>query len=279
MLAYLNVASTDTQATLFRDDHAQEIILSLRGSTSLPDFLTDFTFFPVNYTGCAGCEAHVGFYTAWKSIAANARAAIDKAQAASPKYALVITGHSLGGALSQLAFAGLSDVGYKIKYGWSYGQPRDGNQAYADYIDRLSGSTDAHTGTFYRVTHANGTSPSPCSSLQTSLTPDRRRAAAAADVCRLPPLAHRVLGDGRHQRDAECQHHVPLPGPGEPGVQRRRRRAVYQRRAHLVPGHQLRHRLYLAALEMAVFSMHSPPRVRASFVPVLLSCLWTLLRA
>lgn len=41
VVTYFDEASTDTQATLFRDDSAKEYILSYRGTSNLQDFLAD----------------------------------------------------------------------------------------------------------------------------------------------------------------------------------------------------------------------------------------------
>lgn len=157
VLNYLQNSTTDTQATLFRQDSTRQLIISYRGSSDLQDFLTDFSFFPVTYPGCTGCMVHVGFYTAWQSIKPQSMAALDAALAANPGYSIVIVGHSLGGALSNLAWTDLVSSGKypSITKGWSYGEPRVGNQPYADYVDSLSHSTDLIVGNFYRVTHYN----------------------------------------------------------------------------------------------------------------------------
>lgn len=158
VVQYLEDKPTNTEATLFRVDSTKELIISYRGSSSLQDFITDFAFFPVAYNGCTGCEAHVGFYTAWQGIQNQSMAALDNSVKAYPDYQITIVGHSLGGALVSLAYAGLVSSGKypQIDAAWSYGEPRVGNQAYADFVDKLSGSTDTHVGNFYRVTHANG---------------------------------------------------------------------------------------------------------------------------
>lgn len=38
---------------------------------------------------------------------------------------------------------------------YNSGQPRVGNQAYADHVDQLAGASATEAGIFYRVTHAN----------------------------------------------------------------------------------------------------------------------------
>lgn len=55
-----NDAKTDTQVTLFRDDSAQEYILSFRGTSSVQDFVTDLEQTLVSCSAadgisCLGC--------------------------------------------------------------------------------------------------------------------------------------------------------------------------------------------------------------------------------
>lgn len=55
-----NVSSTDTQATLFRDDTSKEIIIAFRGSSSPKDLDSDFEFTSVPLTAvgtsCKSCN-------------------------------------------------------------------------------------------------------------------------------------------------------------------------------------------------------------------------------
>lgn len=115
---------------------------------------------PLSPKRCPGCTVHLGFYTAWASAAEAVKAELDSAfaTAAYANYTLVIGGGSLGAALSNLAFASLKpQPQYPIRAVYNSGQPRVGNQAYADYVDGLAGanSTSGEAGTFYRTTHAN----------------------------------------------------------------------------------------------------------------------------
>lgn len=61
-----------------------------------------------------------------------------------PKYKVVITGHSLGGAIARLTYFFLEDtkqfpnVAYEL---YTYGEPRVGNKYFADYMNRQSITT------------------------------------------------------------------------------------------------------------------------------------------
>lgn len=61
---------TDTQAAIFRDDNAKELIQSFPGTASVEDFVTDFSFIPLTQTTATGCtnyKVHGGFYVAWRT--------------------------------------------------------------------------------------------------------------------------------------------------------------------------------------------------------------------
>ena len=94
-------------------------------------------------------QAHTGFQNAWNSISSEVITAINTQLASHSGYALTVTGHSLGGSLASLASASLVGVGLNVTT-YTFGQPRTGNPAYADMIDRI-----LPFGKMFRVTHSN----------------------------------------------------------------------------------------------------------------------------
>lgn len=147
---------TDTQAVIFKDDTAKELIVSFPGTSSVQDFVTDFAFVPLNQTtatGCTDCRVHSAFYVAWRSIADEVTAALADLRAKNPDYSTILTGHSLGGALASLACTDLKAGGVPVKIAYTIGAPRVGNKAYADFNDRLAGASDSDLGTLIRITH------------------------------------------------------------------------------------------------------------------------------
>ena len=161
LLQTISDSATSTAVSIFRADNTEEIIVAFPGTDSLQDFLTDFTFFPVNYTdgktSCAGCQVHSGFYNAYQSIAPAMTRALDGYVLDYPQYRVTITGHSLGGALAAVAYPSLkSTTSLPVQQVYTFGQPRVGNAAFANYVDRLSNSTQDIVGNYFRTTHFYG---------------------------------------------------------------------------------------------------------------------------
>lgn len=147
---------TDTQAAIFKDDAAKELIVSFPGTASVQDFITDFSFVPLSQAtapGCAGCRVHGGFYVAWRSIADEVTAALADLRARNLGYSTTITGHSLGGALATLAYTDLKASGVPVRTAYTMGAPRVGNSAYANFIDAISGASSSALGSHIRITH------------------------------------------------------------------------------------------------------------------------------
>jgi len=81
---------------------------------------------------CVGCKVHSGFYHALNSVWGELYQEVTLLQALHPEFALQVTGHSMGAALAQLAGARFSAKGIDT-FMINFGQPRIGNEAYANY--------------------------------------------------------------------------------------------------------------------------------------------------
>lgn len=114
---------------------------------------------------CTNCTMHTGFYTSWRhtrdEIMPHVSLALDKY----PGYNVTLVGHSLGGAVA--TFAGLEMLARGMNPTiTTFGEPRIGNQALADYIDVRFGLSNNSTITalqndqrFRRVTHVDDPVP------------------------------------------------------------------------------------------------------------------------
>ncbi|KDR80831.1 hypothetical protein GALMADRAFT_153251 [Galerina marginata CBS 339.88] len=145
---------TDTQGFIARDDSKKEIVVAMRGTSSLQDFRTDrdITLVPFQSPGVnppAGAQAHHGFLTAWNAVAPQIIAAVKSQLRANPDYTIATTGHSLGGGLSSLAGISMQqNFPNTTVHMFTYGQPRTGNAEYANFINKQFGenaSRSVHT--------------------------------------------------------------------------------------------------------------------------------------
>ena len=93
-----------------------------------------------------GCALHPGFFLAWGEISGDVQAALESVVALHASYAIVVTGHSLGGAGATIAGAYLRNGGWNLDL-YTYGSPRVGNLAFVNFVSNQAGGA-------YRTTHA-----------------------------------------------------------------------------------------------------------------------------
>ncbi len=84
-------------------------------------------------------------------MAARVLAGVRAAAAANPTFKVVVTGHSLGGAVATLATAYIRKAGYAADL-YTYGAPRVGNDAFVAFVTDQPGGE-------YRVTHTDDPVP------------------------------------------------------------------------------------------------------------------------
>ncbi|KAK4498078.1 hypothetical protein PRZ48_010734 [Zasmidium cellare] len=154
VIRYFNNASTDTQATLFRDDTRKELVIAFRGTSDLQDFTSDFAqtlvqFVALGISDCPDCKVHNGTLTAWNSVSNDVLSTMQAQLSSFPGYKPIVTGHSLGGAIASVASASLVHFFSNLTT-YTFGQFRTGNPAYAAYVDRILPYPN-----LYRVTHLN----------------------------------------------------------------------------------------------------------------------------
>ncbi|KAF7335123.1 Alpha/beta-hydrolase [Mycena venus] len=136
----------DTQGFIARDDDRKEIVVSFRGSFSLADAATDVNIFLVPFTSpgiAKSFNVHSGFLAAYNDVADIVLTTV-KAQVANfPKYSVVVTGHSLGGALAALGAVSvktaLPSAALKL---YTFGQPRTGDAQWAAFAESTIGASN-----------------------------------------------------------------------------------------------------------------------------------------
>jgi hypothetical protein len=133
-------------------DSRKEIIFAVRGTVSDANWGVNLDFAPINSILVPGGRVHQGFYKAWTEIATPVRRALLKSKIQHPEYKVIITGHSLGGAIATIAAAHLRAIdGYQLDL-YTYGQPRVGNNVFTDFVSWQPGR-------LFRVTHGNDPVP------------------------------------------------------------------------------------------------------------------------
>ncbi|KAF4453031.1 putative triacylglycerol lipase precursor [Fusarium austroafricanum] len=127
------------------DSNRKEIVVSIRGSSNIRNWLTNLDFGQSDCSLVSGCGVHTGFQNAWNEISKQATDAVSKARKANPSFKVISTGHSLGGAVAALAGANLRVGGTPVDI-YTYGAPRVGNAQLSAFISGQAGGE-------YRITH------------------------------------------------------------------------------------------------------------------------------
>lgn len=128
--------------------------MSFAGSGStIRNWLANFSFVQIAYTiaGCTACTVHSGFAKGWEERRTVILKAVADALSAHPSYKVVVSGHSIGGAVGTLAVAELRSMGINADV-YSYGSPRVGNAAFAAFVTAQNGGS-------HRLAHENDPVP------------------------------------------------------------------------------------------------------------------------
>ncbi|SGZ46292.1 CIC11C00000003095 [Sungouiella intermedia] len=131
------------------DHHERTLYLTFRGTSSTQDWLNNFDAFLVDYTPlvftngmsakelrCEECKIHRGFNSFVTQNGVKVVKEMTKMKKKYPNYQIVVSGHSLGGAMALLAGIELRILGYDTLVVTLAG-PMVGNQAFADFTNKL----------------------------------------------------------------------------------------------------------------------------------------------
>ncbi|PPQ90550.1 hypothetical protein CVT25_015864 [Psilocybe cyanescens] len=134
-----------TQGFVARDDSRKEIVIAFRGTLELKDAFVDLQIImkPLQSTGLTNVGSayvHTGFLYAYNVVASTVLKTVKAQAAAYPSYTIVVTGHSLGGAVASLAAISIKSAlpNSSLKL-YTFGQPRTGNAAFASYVESKIG--------------------------------------------------------------------------------------------------------------------------------------------
>ena len=142
------------------------IVVAFTGTQSLSDVFYDFLTAPAAYlpyplddARCTDCRVHAGFMLAWNATRALILPTLEDLVEYYPHHELVLTGHSLGGALAGLAALEFEGRGWRPRV-TTFGEPRFANGALAEYVDEVFPWDVAEGAARYRrVTHVGDPVP------------------------------------------------------------------------------------------------------------------------
>jgi hypothetical protein len=155
-----------TTAAAFVGYHPRKklIVAAFRGTASVQSAIYDLKFWQSeadwqskwpafvrqsNARLPSGLKVHAGFEASYVPIRSTIQSSVVKLAKQFPDYQIVFTGHSLGGAMAQMAAVDYHDVNGnadRISL-YTYGAPRVGNDDWARFVDNLPFSNR-----MYRIT-------------------------------------------------------------------------------------------------------------------------------
>lgn len=133
------------------DRSRSEIVLAVRGSSNIENWITNANFDLVSIDLTDGAEVHDGFNDAWTEMSEAMTTAIQDALTSDSSFKVIASGHSLGGAVATLGAAYLRGAGIPVDL-YTYGAPRLGNDVVSDFITDQEGAE-------WRVTHLDDPVP------------------------------------------------------------------------------------------------------------------------
>ena len=148
---YSNV-SADTRAFVAFNAAANRVVLTIRGTRNIKNWIQDFDYFLIDYPHCDGCKVHRGFYSDFHGLNANGMMSGFLALIAKyPNASILVNGHSLGAGMATLAAAetlrGIT-LGNRVFELYTFGSPRVGNPAFVNYTGHMLPKERQH-----RLTH------------------------------------------------------------------------------------------------------------------------------
>lgn len=138
MEAILYDTKTDIEGYIGYLPSSKSIYTVIRGTSSILNIIDDIEFRKIpyiTYPEC-NCNVHHGFYNSALSIRNKTIEVIRILKKYYPKYSVIMTGHSLGGAVAQLLGMEIEKEGIKVEI-YNFGQPRIGDENYRDFVNSI----------------------------------------------------------------------------------------------------------------------------------------------
>lgn len=127
---------SDAQVLLCFRESDSTVFVAFRGTDSIRDVLHDAWVIkneaPFLSDNCPDSKVHKGFLQQFDSCKDICMKYLNK----SKHSRVVVTGHSLGGAIATIFAIFLKDSGFSNVDCWTFGSPRVGNRAFANHVDK-----------------------------------------------------------------------------------------------------------------------------------------------
>jgi Lipase (class 3) len=129
---------TDLQGFVGYLSSKKTIYVSLRGSSSVLNWLDDAEVKLVDYTSwpTCSCKVHYGFYRSAEGVKNKTIETVKLLKKRFPMYSVIMTGHSYGASTVQLLGMELQKSGINVEI-YNYGQPRIGDAKYAGFVNTI----------------------------------------------------------------------------------------------------------------------------------------------
>ncbi|KAL8861065.1 MAG: hypothetical protein Q9178_002578 [Gyalolechia marmorata] len=119
------------------DNVNKMVVLAIRGSISKQNWQADWNMLRGSTDFCDDCRIHRGFRNSWQEIRDAVMENMKRAVERHPGYRIVVTGHSLGGAVATIAAAELRRIDQRFAGTtelYSFGSPRIANKKAARWF-------------------------------------------------------------------------------------------------------------------------------------------------
>ncbi|KAG5471616.1 hypothetical protein LSCM4_03165 [Leishmania orientalis] len=202
--------ANDDLAYVGVDDRNTQVVVALRGSSTRQEWFmlrrVDPILFDVT-SGCGyDCKVDALFQERYSVLRRSIRSAVVSALKKKPGYHVLVTGHSFGAALAQLAAVDLQGhvlrvffISKPIVSLYTFGMPRVGNRAFAEWAAAM-----LSRGSHFRVT--SGRDPVP--RMHLGGIEDFEHVPGEVYCVNADPESCRVCEDSVGSEDPECIAHT-----------------------------------------------------------------------